>query len=73
MGFSGCGFLDSRFRENDEELNHLNCNAAVSQFRFACGLALLRSNMGCPREARQASLEQLYSEHLYSEHKDAQR
>ena len=28
--FCGCGFLDSRFRENDEELNHLNCNAAVS-------------------------------------------
>lgn len=71
MGFSGCGFLDSRFRENDEEPNHLNCNAAVSQFRCACGLALLRANMGCHREARQAWW--LHSEHLYSEHKDAQR
>ena len=68
MGFSGCGFLDSRFRENDEELNRLNCNAAVSQFRFACSPVLLRANMGRPREARQA-----WRRTPYSEHKDAQR
>ncbi len=65
MRFAGWGFLDSRFRENDEEPNHLNCSAAVSQLRFACSLVPPRANMGCPREARQAR-------RLYSEHKDAQ-